>query len=103
MNPAVENISGSLIRALHGRRKPTSINLGIGEPTLKPNAEYFERATRWVAENGCRYSTNIGDLDLRELIAAHYGYPAMKGADNVCIMTGSQEAVYVATKTLLDP
>jgi aspartate aminotransferase len=103
MNPAIKNTSGSLIRALHGKRKATTINLGIGEPSLSPNVEYFERATRWVAEHGCRYSTNIGDHDLRAAIAAHYAYPGLNHADNVCIMAGSQEAVYVAMRTLLDP
>jgi aspartate/methionine/tyrosine aminotransferase len=103
VNPAIENVGGSVIRALHGRRKPSTINLGIGEPTLMPNVEYFERATRWVAEHGCRYSTNIGDPDLREAIAAYYAYPGLEHSDNVCITAGSQEAVYVVLRTLLDP
>jgi aspartate/methionine/tyrosine aminotransferase len=103
MNPLVENMSGSLIRALHARRKPTSINLGIGEPTLRPDMAHFEAAMRWTEEHGCRYSTNIGDPDLREMIGAHYAYPGLDAAENVCIMTGSQESVYIAIKTLLDP
>ena len=103
MNPAISEASGSVIRALHGKRRPTSINLGIGEPTLLPNAVHFENATAWVAEHGCRYSTNIGDADLRAAIAAHYDYPNLNSPDNVCITTGSQEAVYVALRTLVDP
>ena len=103
MNPLVASSAGSTIRALHARRRPTSINLGIGEPTLMPDVAPFERATRWVAEHGCRYSTNAGDADLREAIAAHYAYPGLDHADNVCVTTGSQEAVYVAMKALLDP
>jgi aspartate/methionine/tyrosine aminotransferase len=103
MNPSIEAVAGSTIRALHGMRRPTSINLGIGEPTLMPNVAHFERATRYVAEHGCRYSSNIGDLDLRAAIAAHYGYPGLDSADNVCITTGSQEAVYLALRTVLDP
>jgi len=103
MNPAIENTGGSLIRALHGRRKASTLNLGIGEPTLPPNIDYFQSATHWIAEHGCRYSTNIGDHDLRELIAARYGYPGLNHADNVCITAGSQEGVYVALRTLLDP
>jgi aspartate/methionine/tyrosine aminotransferase len=103
VNPAIEAVGGSTIRALHARRTPTSINLGLGEPTLLPNMAHFERATAWVAENGCRYSTNIGHDDLREAIARHYDYPGLNDPGNVCIMTGSQEAVYIAMKTLLDP
>jgi aspartate/methionine/tyrosine aminotransferase len=103
MNPAIENSSGSLIRALHARCKPSTINLGLGEPTLAPDVTYFERATQWVAKHGCHYSTNIGDHDLREAIARHYAYPGLDDPGNVCIMTGSQEAVYVALRTLLDP
>jgi aspartate/methionine/tyrosine aminotransferase len=103
VNPLVTGIGASTIRALHARRRPSSIDLGIGEPTLMPNVAHFERATRWVAEHGCRYSTNAGDEDLRHVIAEHYGYPSLDAASNVCITTGSQEAVYVAMKTLLDP
>jgi aspartate/methionine/tyrosine aminotransferase len=103
MNPAIAATTGSTIRALHAKRRPTSINLGLGEPTLMPNIAHFERATAWVAEHGCRYSTNIGDADLRSAIAARYAYPGLDHADNVCITTGSQEAVYVALRTLLDP
>jgi aspartate/methionine/tyrosine aminotransferase len=50
-----------------------------------------------------KYTPNAGDLKLRELIAAHYAYPGMSDARNVTVMTGSQEAMYVAIKTLLDP
>ncbi len=103
MNPAVTAAGGSLIRELHGRRRPTSLNLGIGEPTLLPDVRHFERATAWTAKHGCRYSTNIGDHDLREAIAAHYAYPELRHADNVCITNGSQEAVYVAMRAVLDP
>lgn len=103
MNPAIAAVGGSTIRALHAKRRPTSINLGLGEPTLKPNLAHFEAAVRYVGEHGCRYSTNIGDADLREAIAAQYAYPALAHADNVCITTGSQEAVYVTLRTLLDP
>jgi aspartate/methionine/tyrosine aminotransferase len=102
MNRALEATGGSLIRALHARRRPTSINLGIGEPTLKPNMEHFAYASSWVAEHGCRYSTNIGDADLREAIAARYDYPGYTAA-NVCVTAGSQEAVYVALRAILDP
>ncbi|MDQ2908064.1 MAG: pyridoxal phosphate-dependent aminotransferase [Candidatus Eremiobacteraeota bacterium] len=103
MNPAISAGGESLIRELHGRRRPTSLNLGIGEPTLPPDAHFFEEATRWTAKHGCRYTTNIGDHVLREAIAAHYGYPQLSSPDNVCITNGSQEAVYLTMRAVVDP
>ncbi len=103
MNPAIVAIGGSTIRALNALRTPTSIDLGIGQPTLPPNVAHFEAATRWVGAHGVPYSTNAGDQDLRAAIAAHYAYPGLDASDNVCITTGSQEAVYAAMRTVLDP
>jgi aspartate/methionine/tyrosine aminotransferase len=103
MNPAVASVGASVIRLLHARRRPSSIDLGLGEPTLMPDAALFEEATAWVAEHGCRYSPNAGFEDLRELIARHYAYPGLDRAANVCVTTGSGEALYIALKTMLDP
>ncbi|MFY9780265.1 MAG: pyridoxal phosphate-dependent aminotransferase [Candidatus Baltobacteraceae bacterium] len=103
MNPAVVASVESLIRALNARKRPSSIDLGLGEPSLLPDVAHFERATAWVAEHGCRYSSNAGFDDVRELIARHYAYPGLDRAANVCLTSGSTEALYVTLKTLLDP
>jgi aspartate/methionine/tyrosine aminotransferase len=103
MNPRVFEISASLIREMHARKRPTSIDLGLGEPSLPPNPVHFEHAMRYVALHGVKYTPNAGDPDLRRAIAHHYGYPEMERAENVCVTVGSQEAMYVALKTLLDP
>jgi aspartate/methionine/tyrosine aminotransferase len=88
---------------MHAKKRPASIDLGLGEPSLRPNLEHFEDAMRQVAEHGVKYTPNAGDPALREAVARHYGYPAMDRMENVCITVGSQEAMYVALKTLLDP
>jgi aspartate/methionine/tyrosine aminotransferase len=103
VNPAVTAIEPSQIRAIHARKKPTSIDLGIGQPTLPPNMAHFEAATAWTAKHGCGYSPNAGETELREAIAAHYAYPGLNRAQSVCVTVGSQEAVYVAMTGLLDP
>ncbi len=103
MNPRIREVPASLIRELNSKRNAESIDLGLGEPTLMPDIAPFEAATRWVAENGCRYTPNVGDAELRTAVAAHYNFPQLTRAENVCITTGSQEAVYCAIKTLLDP
>ena len=102
-NPKVGAIEASLIRAIAAKKTPDSIDLGLGEPTLLPQQRFIDAAARWAAVHGLRYTVNAGDHALRERIAAHYAYPGMNAARNVCITTGSQEAVYVAIKTLLDP
>jgi aspartate/methionine/tyrosine aminotransferase len=103
MNPRVAEIEPSVIRMIAAKKKSGAIDLGLGEPTLLPQQRFIDAAARWAAEHGVKYTVNAGDPALSELIAAHYGYPGMRGARNVCITTGSQEAVFVAIKTMLDP
>ncbi len=103
MNPRLAAIEPSLIRAMAAKRRPSSIDLGLGEPTLPPQQRFIDAAARETAERGMKYTLNAGDPDLRASIARHYAYPGMSDARNVCITTGSQEAMYVAIKTLLDP
>jgi len=68
-----------------------------------PQQRFLDAATRWASEFGLKYTTNLGDLATREKIAAHYAYPGMDQARNVCMMTGSQEAVYCTIKAMLNP
>ncbi len=103
MNPRLATIEPSLIRAIASKRRPTSIDLGLGEPTILPQQRFIEAAARWVAEHGVKYTANAGDAELRALIAERYAYPGMGDARHVCVTNGSQEAMYVAIKTLLDP
>jgi aspartate/methionine/tyrosine aminotransferase len=103
VNPRVLQIPGSLIRKIAAHKRPSSIDLGLGEPTLAPNPEHFAFAMRHVAEHGVRYTPNAGDPALREAIARYYHYPDLHRLNNVCVTTGSQEAMYVTLKTLLDP
>jgi aspartate/methionine/tyrosine aminotransferase len=103
MNPRVAAVEPSVIRMIAAKRRTGAIDLGLGEPTLLPQQRFIEAATRWAAQHGVKYTMNAGDPGLRERIAAHYAYPGMAQARNVCVTTGSQEAVYVAIKTMLDP
>jgi aspartate/methionine/tyrosine aminotransferase len=103
MNPRVRTIEGSLIREVASKKKHTSIDLGLGEPSLSPNLAHFQAAMRYVTEHGIKYTPNAGDPELRVAIAQHYAYPNMDRTANVCVTVGSQEAMYVAIKTLLDP
>jgi aspartate aminotransferase len=103
VNPRVAAISVSLIREIAQKRKPTSIDLGLGEPSLLPNPAHLEAGMAYAREHGLRYTVNAGDPKLRDAIARHYAYPHLGHAENVCITTGSQEATYAVIKTVLDP
>ncbi|MGA8533708.1 MAG: pyridoxal phosphate-dependent aminotransferase [Candidatus Tumulicola sp.] len=103
MNPRVLEIPGSLIRKVAARKRPTSIDLGLGEPTLLPTRAHFDSAMRYVADHGVKYTANAGDGALRDAIARHYRYPGLEKGGNVCVTAGSQEAMYVSLMTLLDP
>lgn len=103
MNPVITAIPGSLIRAINEAKRPGDIDLGLGEPTLAPPLAPFEAATAWVQDHGCPYSPNAGFGELREAIARCFSYPGLDTAANVCVTVGSQEALYLAIKSLLDP
>jgi aspartate/methionine/tyrosine aminotransferase len=103
LNPKLSSIEPSLIRALNAKKRPTSIDLGLGEPTLMPQQRFIAAAARQTSALGMKYTLNAGDVELRTAIAQRYGYPGMTEARNVCITNGSQEAMFVAMKTLLDP
>lgn len=103
MNPRVASIAPSLIRAIHDRKRPDAIDLGLGQPTLRPDLAPLHEAMRWVEAHGCPYSPNAGFLDLRRAIAEHFRYPGLDSADQAIITVGSTEALYLAIKGLLDP
>lgn len=103
MNPAVVASPPSAIRAINARKRATSLDLGLGEPTLAPDLAFFEAATARIGREGCRYGPQPGRDELREAIAGHYRYRHLPSAANVCVTNGSQEAVYAALTALLDP
>jgi aspartate/methionine/tyrosine aminotransferase len=103
MNPLLADIPPSLIRELNARKRPDSIDFGLGEPTFAPELASFEAAMAWVAAHGCPYSPNPGFHELREAIARHYALPDLDRAEHVCVTNGSQEALYLAIKALLAP
>jgi aspartate/methionine/tyrosine aminotransferase len=71
MNPRLAAIPPSMIRDLHGRRRPTTIDLGLGEPVLPPAPGPLRAALAWVEAQGCRYSPNSGFDPLREANALY--------------------------------
>ncbi|HEX8906424.1 MAG TPA: pyridoxal phosphate-dependent aminotransferase, partial [Longimicrobiaceae bacterium] len=103
MNPTLAAIAPSLIRAINARKRPGDVDLGMGEPTLRPDAAPFEAALARVRDEGLPYTANAGDPELREAVARYFAFPRMGTAANVCVTIGSEEALYLAIKAVLDP
>ncbi|HEX2187921.1 MAG TPA: pyridoxal phosphate-dependent aminotransferase [Longimicrobiaceae bacterium] len=103
MNPRIAEVPASVIRAINARKRPGDLDLGLGEPTLRPDPAPFEAATEWVRRHGCPYTPNAGWDELRERVAAYHGLPGGAGAAGVCVTVGSEEALYLALKTVVDP
>ena len=102
-NPRLVALPASGLRVVQHRMRPTSLDLSIGQPSLMPDTEPFEAATQWIREHGCPYPPYNGLPELRAAIASIYGGRHFTKADNVCVTNGSQEAIYLAIKTLLEP
>jgi aspartate/methionine/tyrosine aminotransferase len=103
MNPVLGGIAPSIIRAINAHKRPGDIDLGLGEPTLRPDPRPFDAATAWVREHGLPYTANAGFTELRARIAAYAGLPDRAAAENAVVTIGSEEALYLALKAAIDP
>lgn len=102
-NPRVVALPPSGIRAINDRKRPTSIDLSVGQPSLQPDPEPFFAAAEWVRKHGCPYAPYAGLPDLRAAVAEIYGGRFHNKSENVIVTNGSQEAIYLAIKALLRP
>ncbi|MEX2582539.1 MAG: pyridoxal phosphate-dependent aminotransferase [Gemmatimonadota bacterium] len=106
MNHRIASIPASLIRSINAKKRPGDIDLGLGEPTLAPDMDAFAAAMEWTRANGSPYSPNAGFTDLRSAVARYLGSGGWAagppGAENVCVTVGSEEALFLAIKTVVD-
>lgn len=103
MNPVLDGIAPSIIRAINARKRPGDIDLGLGEPTIRPDPRPFDAATAWVRDNGLPYTPNAGFAKLRAQVAEYVGLPDRASAENAVVTVGSEEALYLALKAAIDP
>ena len=89
----LEGIELSLIRQINALATADSINLGIGEPNIEPDATLRELARR-ATEVSWRYPPNAGLLSLRKRLAAR--------PEEVCVTAGTEEALYAICQAYVD-
>lgn len=98
----LRGIEKSPIRQITDRAKPGDISFGLGEPDL-PTPEVIRReAIRVIQEERNGYTLQAGLPALRERVAEDYSHLKLSN-DQVIITAGSQEAMYLAVMTLVEP
>jgi aspartate/methionine/tyrosine aminotransferase len=97
----LDGIDFSLIRQINALATPLSVNLGIGEPNLEPDPELREMAVR-ATRVPWHYTLNAGTIELRREIAS-----TMSGiydpATEICATAGTEEGLFTAFQSFLDP
>ena len=103
LSDRVSALAPSIIREMSYRRRETSINLSIGEPKLTPDDGLLDRAWEELRSGPQGYTHNAGLENLRDAIGKHYGFKNKQSPENVIVTVGSEEAVFLAMLSTLNP
>src|SRR5918912_1932417 len=92
----LKNVRKSATRVLYDNAPPGSINLGLGEPDFATPEVVRREAVRVIEQEQIGYTPNSGLMALRERVAAYHseGLTSPFNAKNVCVMNGSEEALF---------
>ena len=99
----MDGIERTLIRRIFDAAPPGRHPAGAGP--ARPGVAALACAWRdrqAIAEGRTGYTSTAGDPELRAAVAARY-VPGSRGRESVVITIGSQEAMFAACLTLLDP
>jgi aspartate aminotransferase len=101
----LKSVSKSAIRRIVDAAPPGSINLGIGEPDFQTPEVIRQEACRIINEEKNGYTMNAGLTRLRQLIAQYHseGTGRTYTAENVCVTTGVEEALFATIMTVAGP
>ncbi|HJQ26360.1 MAG TPA: aminotransferase class I/II-fold pyridoxal phosphate-dependent enzyme [Blastocatellia bacterium] len=101
----LKNVRKSATRVLYDNAPKGSINLGLGEPDFPTPVVARRAAIEFIEEGFVGYTTNAGILPLREQIAAYHseGAGAPFSPDQVCVMNGTEEALFATVMTIAGP
>ena len=82
---------------------PDSINLGLGEPDLKPPAAAIEGMNKAALEGFNRYGPTAGIPELREAVAKRYTKYGKMTGDNIMITPSGSTALLELMMSYLNP
>src|SRR6266550_1510183 len=95
MKPAkrLDGVELSLIRQINALATSESLNLGIGEPNVEPDATLRGLAAKAASSGSWHYSANAGNLSLRKKIAERMPTD-FDPKTEICITAGTEEGLY---------
>ena len=95
----LDGVELSLIRQINALATPLSVNLGIGEPNIEPDARLREMARRAAGVSG-HYTPNPGALSLRKKLCEGTRFDPKS---EVCVTAGTQEGLFSIFTAFVDP
>jgi aminotransferase len=101
LSQRASRIQLSQIRQIDALATPDSLNLGIGEPNVRPD-ETLKRKAVEAIDGSWSYSPNAGLASVREAIAASCD-SAVDPSTELCVTAGTEEALYCILQALVDP
>src|SRR6184192_238284 len=95
MKPAkrLDGIELSLIRQINALATSESLNLGIGEPNIEPDATLRGLAAKAASSGSWHYSANAGNLSLRKKIVEQRRMD-FDPKTEICVTAGTEEGLY---------
>ena len=106
MNPLYEQMETSVFERMSlAAAKHGAVNLGQGFPDFGWPDEILSAAAKAVVEGSNQYAPSRGLPALREAVATHYGrHQGLElSADNVCVTSGTTEALAAAILATVSP
>jgi aspartate aminotransferase len=98
----VARLERTLIRRIFDAAPRDAINLGLGQPDLATPEPVCAAGIEAIRSGRTGYTATAGEPALREAIGRRYGSFA-RGASDVVVTVGSQEAIFAALLCLADP
>ncbi len=95
-----QDVGLSLIRQINALATAQSVNLGIGQPNIEPDETLREMAARAARTGSWHYTPNAGLLSLRKKLCAPNGFDPKS---EICVVAGTQEALYAIFQAYIDP
>lgn len=106
INPAsrTKSIELSQIRKMFEVTNPDAINLGIGEPDFNVPENIKDAMKRSIDENDTHYTSNKGNIELREAIVDKFKKDngIKTNPDNIIVTVGASEALFMCAQAFIE-